>query len=49
VNIRPWRAFKHIERVNLAEERIDDLKPDHEGAVTFPARGHEIATVKFWD
>ncbi|MEW6094000.1 MAG: glycosyl hydrolase-related protein, partial [Chloroflexota bacterium] len=49
VGLRPWRAFKNVWRVNLAEERIGVLKPDREGAVTIPVRGHEIATVKFWD
>jgi mannosylglycerate hydrolase len=49
VSLRPWRVFKNAERVDLAEERTDDLKPNREGAVAFPARGHEIVTVKFWD
>jgi alpha-mannosidase len=49
VTLQPWRLFKNAERVNLAEEHIDDLKADREGAVTFPARGHEIVTVMFWD
>jgi mannosylglycerate hydrolase len=49
VSLHPWRIFKNAVRVNLAEERPDDLKPDRDGAVTFPVRGHEIATVKFWD
>jgi alpha-mannosidase len=49
VSLRPWRPFRKARRVNLAEERISDLKPDREGAVTVPVHGYEIATVKFWD
>ncbi len=49
VSLRPWRAFNKARRVNLAEERIRELKSNREGAVTIPVRGHEIATVKFWD
>ena len=49
VSIRPWRLFKNSERVNLAEEHITELKPDRDGEVSFPVRGHGIATVRFWD
>lgn len=49
VSLRPWQDFRRARRVNLAEEQPKVLKPDREGAVSFPARGHEIVTVKFRD
>ncbi|MBU2611611.1 MAG: hypothetical protein KJ606_11815, partial [Chloroflexi bacterium] len=47
VTLKPWRKFRHVERVNLAEEKLAALKPNLNGSVTFPARGYEIVTVKF--
>jgi alpha-mannosidase len=47
--IRPWRAFQHAEKVNLAEEKVDELKIDAEGAVHLPVRAHEIVSMRFWD
>ncbi|MBA4380897.1 MAG: hypothetical protein C0393_09555, partial [Anaerolinea sp.] len=47
ITLKPWRKFRRVERVNLAEEKLAGLKPGRDGSVTFPARGHEIATIKF--
>jgi alpha-mannosidase len=47
VTLKPWRPFKKVEQVNLAEEKIVTLKPDKEGRVTIPVRGHEIVSVMF--
>jgi alpha-mannosidase len=52
VTLKPWRKFKRVERVNLAEQpvRADSRPPlrvARDGSVTFAARGHEIVTVKF--
>ncbi len=49
VTLRPWRAFKTTERVNLAEERLSALKPAADGTVKFTASGHEIVSVVFSD
>ncbi len=49
VNIKPWRKFKRIERVNLAEQKIGPLKSTPDGIVAFEARSHEIVTVMFSD
>lgn len=45
VNIKPWRKFKIVERVNLAEQKIGPLKLGPDGEVNLTARGHEIVTV----
>ena len=47
VSIKPWRKFKKVEQVNLAEQRIASLKPTSDGQVNLAARGHEIVTVMF--
>ena len=49
VELKPWRRFRRVERVNLAEEKLADLELSPEGSVPFPVRGHEIATVLFRD
>jgi alpha-mannosidase len=49
IRLRPWRVFKNAARANLAEEKTDNLKPGRDSTVTFPVRGHEIVTLKFWD
>jgi len=49
VELKPWRRFRRVERVNLAEEKLSDLELSPEGSVPFPVRGHEIATVLFRD
>ncbi len=47
VRIKPWRKFKNVERVNLAEQKIGPLKLGADGEVNLTARGHEIVTVLF--
>ncbi len=47
VTLKPWTRFVRAARVNLAEEVQAALSPSVDGDVTFPARGHEIVTVKF--
>ena len=47
VMLKPWRPFKKVELVNLAEEKLALLKPDKTGRVTIPVRGHEIVSVLF--
>jgi alpha-mannosidase len=49
VMLKPWRMFKVIEKVNLAEERITRLRPDKNGSVTLAVRSHEIVSVVFKD
>ena len=47
VTTKPWKPFKKVEQVNLAEEKQASLKPDKDGCVTFPVRGHEIVSLRF--
>ena len=47
VTIKPWKAFKKVEQVNLAEEKQTSLKPDKIGCISIPVRGHEIVSVLF--
>ncbi|MDO9130457.1 MAG: glycoside hydrolase family 38 C-terminal domain-containing protein [Anaerolineales bacterium] len=47
ITLTPWRKFKHIELVNLAEERLATLKPDADGSVSLTAGKHKILTVLF--
>jgi len=47
VTLKPWRSFRTVERVDLAENRIATLKMDRDGKITFPVCGHEIASVMF--
>jgi alpha-mannosidase len=49
VTLKSWRKFRRLERLNLAEEKLSALRPRPDGSVTFPVRGHEIATVEFRD
>jgi hypothetical protein len=42
VMLKPWKLFKKVEQVNLAEEKQVQLIPDRDGSVTFPVGGHEI-------
>ena len=49
VTLKPWRLFKRVERVNLAEEEQVKLKPSKDGLVTFQVGGHEIVSVLFDD
>ncbi len=47
VTLKPFRFFKKVEKVNLAEEKQASLKSAEDGSITFPVRGHEIMTVLF--
>ncbi len=47
VTLKPWKPFKKVELVNLAEEKQASLKPDSSGRVTVPVRGHAIVSVLF--
>lgn len=49
VDIKPWRGFKKVNQVNLAEDNSKALKPGKDGTVTFLARGHEIVSLMFRD
>jgi len=47
VTLKPWKPFKKVEQVNLAEEKQTALKHDKDGRVTVPVRGHEIVSLLF--
>ncbi|MGA2502587.1 MAG: glycoside hydrolase family 38 C-terminal domain-containing protein [Anaerolineales bacterium] len=47
VTLKPWKLFKKVEKVNLAEEKQASLKSGEDGSITFPVRGHEIVSVLF--
>jgi len=47
VTLKPCKRFKKVEQVNLAEEKLATLKPDKDGRVFIPVRGHEIVSVLF--
>ena len=47
VSLKPWKSFKKISRINLAEEKQAALKPDQEGSITILVHGHEILSVLF--
>ncbi len=47
VTVKPWRPFKRVEKVDLSEQKIEDLKPEADGSVTVPARKHEILSLVF--
>jgi alpha-mannosidase len=47
VRIKPWRLFQQAWRVNLAEEKQEQLVVGGNGCVTFTAKGHEIVSVMF--
>lgn len=49
VDITPFQPFPLASRVNLAEERLQDLEVAESGRVSFPARGCEIFTILFWE
>ncbi len=48
VHLTPWKPFSRVELVTLSEETKAPLEGAPDGSVTFPARGHEIVTVKFY-
>lgn len=47
VTLKPWQSFKRVERADLSEQKIEDLKPEADGSVILPARKHEILSVVF--
>jgi hypothetical protein len=47
VTLKPWKLFKNVDKVNLAEEKQSALKSAEDGSITLPVRGHEIVTVLF--
>ena len=53
-SLKPWKKFKKVERVNLAEQRVEadghpPLQKTSDGTVTVEVRGKEIVTVRFSD
>ena len=47
VTIKPWKTFKKVEIVNLAEEKQIILKSDKDGRVAVTVSGYEIVSVMF--
>lgn len=47
VTLKPWKLFKKVEKVNLAEEKQASLRSGEDGSLSLPVRGHEIITVLF--
>jgi mannosylglycerate hydrolase len=47
VTLRPFRAFKHAIRVNLAEEPIESLSISPQGQVTLRVEAYKIVTINF--
>jgi len=47
--LKPWKPFKKVELVNLAEQTKAILHPDKAGRVTIPVAGHQIVSVLFHD
>ena len=47
-SLKPWQTFKHVDRVNLAEEKLETLQAGPQG-VSLAVRGHEIVTLLFSD
>jgi mannosylglycerate hydrolase len=47
VTLQPWKSFRKVELVNLAEQRLASLKSGKDGSVVFNARGHEIVSIMF--
>jgi len=47
-SLKPWRTFKTVERINLAEEKLERLQAGPQG-VSLAVRGHEIVTLLFSD
>jgi len=48
VTLRPWKKFKQVDQVNLAQKRQAALKPNKDGSITFQVKGHEIITLLFY-
>jgi mannosylglycerate hydrolase len=49
VTLKPWKPFKQVHLVNLAEEKQSSLKPDQTGCVKLPVPGHGIVSLLFRD
>ncbi|MEZ0396951.1 MAG: glycoside hydrolase family 38 C-terminal domain-containing protein [Anaerolineales bacterium] len=47
VSIKPWRPFKRVERVDLSEQKIENVKTEADGSVILPARKHESLSLVF--
>jgi alpha-mannosidase len=47
VTLKPWKQFRKVELVNLAEKKQASLKPDKDGYISIPVKGYEIITVLF--
>ncbi|HEX7619718.1 MAG TPA: glycosyl hydrolase-related protein [Anaerolineales bacterium] len=47
VTLKPWKQFRKVELVNLAEKKQASLKPDKDGCIPIPVKGYEIITVLF--
>jgi alpha-mannosidase len=47
VTLKPWKPFKKVEKISLAEIKTTPLKAERNGKVTLPVRGHEIVSVLF--
>ena len=47
VTLKPWKPYRKVDKVNLAEEKQASLKSGEAGKITFPVRGHEIVTIHF--
>jgi mannosylglycerate hydrolase len=45
VVVQPWRLFKKVELVNLAEEKIKQLRPTKNGTISVSAKDHGIITL----
>ncbi|HVM72949.1 MAG TPA: glycosyl hydrolase-related protein [Anaerolineales bacterium] len=49
VSLKPWRPFKKVALVNLAEEHQSNLSPDPDGMVNIPVRPHQIVSVLLFE
>jgi alpha-mannosidase len=47
VTLKPWKLFRKVNQVSMAEESKSTLKPDKDGRVTVQVRGHEIVSILF--
>ncbi len=47
VKVKPWRAFSHVERIDLSERRIEALQPHPDGSIRWTLRPHGVDSIKF--
>jgi alpha-mannosidase len=47
LSVRPWQAFRHIEQVNLAEEKVATLRAAKDGTLQMLLRPHGIETILY--